>query len=437
MEEAVERAREGRKRKREAEGWVDLPPENGTWDIVRVQAPHSGATIIPSLRTKSISDIFLTIMDRTVLKACRDELEWDFLFQNCLISLSEVIQCFALDIFLRQGRFNPQLRGGKDVLLDVWNNHVRPAFPDCMGNQRFRNIRNNFYITSMVAKTVLTRRLRAQIAIGEFVTLDEKQKGFRGESYCIKKVLSKKNDPIGHWTTQACVQLHETSLPYIIGLFPFDHCMPLGDASITMLSIWDWLLDVVDYDSLSHKPVLCADSLYLDNAARTMLLDKGARFHCSVKTDRFGIISTHMKAAVKEMNTHVAMYNKATGEVATFVWSATKGVGKKMLMTNSLEKSGNKPHPARTPPGWTEYKFMFSSCDKFNKKIGHYDWPYRPSCWRLHLADIYFTHVVLNTLHLFREAHPVEQSDWHDTKLMMQLATELYGRAKKNEFSWV
>jgi hypothetical protein len=318
----------------------------------------------------------------------------------------------------------------------VWKEHVRPKFPDAMGVRRFRSIRNNFYITSKVAKKELTARFAAQVVIGEFVTMDEKQKGFRGQSHCIKKVLSKKNDPVGHWTTQACVQLHETSLPYIIGMFPFDHSKKMGDVSITMYSIWCWLLGVVKYDKLSHKPVLCADSLYLDNASRTKLLEMGARYHCSVKPDRFEIISKHMQAKVKEMDSYCAMFNENTGEVATYVWSSEKGVGKKLLVTSSLSKAATTRHPDRTPPGWTEYKYMFSACDKYNKKIGHYDWPYRPSCWQTHLGDIYMTHVVLNTIHIYRELHHEAQSEWHDTNLLCTLACELYERARKNEFKW-
>jgi hypothetical protein len=414
-----------------------LAPEEGTWDGVPVEAPHAGSTPAPVLRNKSISDIFLSIMDMSVLKACKNELDWDFRFMDCRVSLSDVIQCFALDIFLRAGRFPPSLSGTSHVLEDVWKNHVRPAFKDCMGVIRFRTIRNNFYITSTVAKSELTARFAALVRIGEFVTMDEKQKGFRGQSHCIKKVLSKKNDPVGHWTTQACVPLHETSLPYIIGLFPFDHCKKTGDASITMLSIWNWLLDLVKYDTMLHKPILCADSLYLDNAARTRLLKIGARYHCSVKPDRFQIISKHMKAKVQEMDSWVAMYNEPTGEVATYVWSSEKGVGKKMLITSALRKSAMTAHPVRTPPGWCEYKFMFSACDKYNKKIGHYDWPYRCSSWRTHLANIYMTHVVLNTVHLFRECHHGEQQDLHDTNLIKVLATQLYNRSRKNEFSWL
>jgi hypothetical protein len=305
-----------------------------------------------------------------------------------------------------------------------------------MGVRRFRAIRNNFYITSNVAKKELTARFAAQVVIGEFVTMDEKQKSFRGQSHCIKKVLSKKNDPIGHWTTQACVQLFETSLPYIIGLFPFDHSKKMGDASITMYSIWTWLLNVVKYDTLAYKPVLCTDSLYLDNASRTKLLEMGVKYHCSVKPDRFEIISKHMQAKVKEMDDWCTMFNDKTNEVATYVWSSEKGVGRKLLVTTALDRVAATPHPDRTPPGWTEYKYMFSSCDKYNKKIGHYDWPYRPSCWQLHLADIYMTHVVLNTIHLYRELHHDTQSDMHDTILLASLASQLFDRAQMNEFQW-
>jgi hypothetical protein len=80
---------------------------------------------------------------------------------------------------------------------------------------------------------------------------------------------------------------------------------------------------------------------------------------------------------------------------------------------------------------------MFSACDKFNKKIRDFDWPYRSSCWQLHLHEIYMTHAVINCLSLYREVHFEHQKNLSDCDLLRTLSRELYERAKKNEFSWV
>ena len=59
------------------------------------------------------------------------------------------------------------------------------------------------------------------VYLSDSVCLDKKMKKWCGRLPYIKKVLAKKNDPVGHWTSQLCCNLDSTNMPLIIGLYPF------------------------------------------------------------------------------------------------------------------------------------------------------------------------------------------------------------------------
>jgi hypothetical protein len=96
-----------------------------------------------------------------------------------------------------------------------------------MSYKRFSFLREATKITPNMAVTFMSRRWRSAVSqLGSFVCMDEKQKRFSGQSPCIMKVPNKKNDVIGHWTTQLCVFLNESSEPFVIGVYPFDDKLP-------------------------------------------------------------------------------------------------------------------------------------------------------------------------------------------------------------------
>lgn len=116
-----------------------------------------------------------------------------------------------------------------------------------MGEKKWKWIRNNFYITCKVARTKLSKHFLRHITFGEYITMDEKMKKWRGQSNCAKKVLSKKNDPIGHWITQACVPLNHSNKPYVFGLYPFSGSEAEGNKNQEKIKIWEWLVDLINY----------------------------------------------------------------------------------------------------------------------------------------------------------------------------------------------
>lgn len=86
---------------------------------------------------------------------------------------------------------------------------------DCLGICKMLHLRACFKISPTVARVHLSRSFRKVVYLGQFCCKDKKQKKWRGRLAHIKKVLEKKNDPVGHWTTQVCVNFAFTSQPFI------------------------------------------------------------------------------------------------------------------------------------------------------------------------------------------------------------------------------
>src|SRR5688500_12600803 len=82
----------------------------------------------------------------------------------------------------------------------------------------------------------------------------------------------------------------------------------------------------------------------------------------------FLLISKPLENKVKDMGKWAAMENTDAGGLVVFTWSGEKGIGKKFLLTNLLEKKPGK-QPSNHPPGWDAYKLMFDNCDKVNRKL--------------------------------------------------------------------
>ena len=178
-------------------------------------------------RHHSLSDVFLLLLTHPVLIECREELSW----HGTGISLAHVYKAMAVDILMRAERdMQPHLslRGhGRDTpkrkknpLQQVFKNLKQKYKLKGLGFNNWQRVRNGLFITRDVAKTILSQSFRAHVAMGEYVTMNEKLKKWRGESSSITKVPSKP-EPIGHWTTQLCVRLDSTGAPYCIGLYPY------------------------------------------------------------------------------------------------------------------------------------------------------------------------------------------------------------------------
>ncbi|KAL6073908.1 hypothetical protein QOT17_004603 [Balamuthia mandrillaris] len=299
----------------------------------------------------------------------------------------------------------------------------------CLGLHKWTWIRNNFFITTEVARTKLSKNLRKHIGFGEFVTMDEKQRKWRGASKCIKKVPAKKNDPIGHWITQACVSLQESSRSFIFGLYPFMGTSSEGKSVETKEKVWTWLIDLMQ--STTRYLIVCCDCFYLDNSAQALLNEQGVPFHCSVKAAWYKFASAHLGAKLDQMDTWAGMANKNTGEVAVMTWSSEKNVGKKLLLSTSLKKVPGKQRTTN-PPGWILYKTMFNACDLYNKDIGKFMWPYRLMWWELHFDDLFHVHVLLNTIAVWIELHK-GQKTCTKKELLIQLSEELFERAYNDD----
>lgn len=425
-----------RAKKRKELGWVDLECNNGQWTPITSKAPSAGASICSISKNASLMDIFLNFLPPKILVACRKNLggKTKLQFRNRCLSLAEVYEMLAIDIYFRAER--PVVEAGTEKsVLEVAFRKVREKWPDVMGVKKYQYIHNHLYITTDVARGKLSKNLRRYLTLGQFVSLDEKQKKWRGKSKCIKKCPNKKNDPIGHWNTQATALLHTSELPFVFGIYPFSGSRKLGDNHEQRCNeIWTWIRKLLNNKNGKRfsYPVVCSDTLYLDNQSRDDLRGAGVPFHCSIKPDRFRYITEHLKPKVKEMDSWAGMENEKTGEVAIYNWSSEEGVGKKFLLSSALKKDIRKSHPQDIPPGWYEYMFMFDGCDTFNRYISSYLSPYRNGRWQMHFHDLFLAHILLNTAHTWKELKNKSRSSIDRKTILLQLASALYKKAKSN-----
>jgi hypothetical protein len=421
------KTKKARVEQREKHGWVDTDPNSYKWVAKTIDKPTAGARLAKIKRTATITDVFFVLFPPSVLVEVRKEVGKEQLYYGGKkVPIVDIYKMYAVNLYLRAAA--PHLDKGThhNVFNEVYKvaiNHFDNT--GCLGVRKMLSLRSKFKISPTVARDKLSKAFRKATYLGQFVCMDEKQKKWRGRSPCIKKVLAKKNDPIGHWTTQVCVNLSSTSVPFIIGLYPLAGKLKNGAPLETRSEIWTWLVQLLEHqEKPKAMPVICADSYYLDNSARNMLIDKNVLYHCSVKKNWFLPVTKHLEAQVKEMGKWSAMENKNTGELAVLTWSSEKDIGKKFLLSNLLEKKTGKQQ-ADNPPGWDAYKLMFNGCDKYNIQISKFMWPYRLSHWTAHFDDIFQVHIALNTVAIWRELHPDE--DCGTTKsLLIKLATELH-----------
>ena len=80
-------------------------------------------------------------------------------------------------------------------------------------------------------------------------------------------------------------------------MYPFDKCATLGEKqSICEVSKWATEL----HNPAVPRSVLCADSYYLDNAARSHLMNEAQPFLCSIKSDGFKALTARLQEKVRQ-----------------------------------------------------------------------------------------------------------------------------------------
>ena len=220
MEQQEERDKNLCKCRRNEAGWEDIDPNEAKWLPIDLRAVTPGARLRKVSRKSRISDVYLSLLPPAVLNKSRNELgSHKIVYNHVPINLETIYEMYAISLRLRAELWKPQTYAGKNIIRTVYK-HVREVFPDAMGYNKFTWLRNNYFVTTEVARWQLSKIMRKHIAFGEFVAMDEKQKGWRGGSAHIKKIPSKNNNPIGHWNTQACVRL-DSGEPFVFGIYPF------------------------------------------------------------------------------------------------------------------------------------------------------------------------------------------------------------------------
>ena len=112
-----------------------------------------------------------------MISQCRNQIGSDkLIFEGHTITDRELYQAFAIEIYLRAGRYSFEKKMKKDVIPEVYKDRVRCKYPDAMGVNRFKKIKANFYIPCKVAKKRVSNNMCRLVEVGEWLAMDEKLK---------------------------------------------------------------------------------------------------------------------------------------------------------------------------------------------------------------------------------------------------------------------
>ena len=185
------------------------------------------------------------------------------------VPLADINKMYAINLHLRAAQ--PHVDKGKlqNVFCEVYKATTKHFnYSGCLGVNKVTFLRKTFKISPTVARDKLLKAFRSLVYLGNSVCLDDKMKKWRGRLPYIKKVLAKKNNPIGHWTTQICANLNSTNMPFIIGLYPFASKLDSHNPLENRQDIWKWVLHLLQLGNREKVlPAICTDSFYLDNTA--------------------------------------------------------------------------------------------------------------------------------------------------------------------------
>ena len=289
------------------------------------------------------------------------------------------------------------------------------------GFHRFKRLQELFMITTSFARRELSSHLASVVVTwGETVALDEKMRTWRGESPHYKTVLSKPESR-GHWTTQIVAMLQDVELPFCFGLYPFDSTVNLGETT-EMSEIWDWALGLIP---ALGGPCIVADSYYLTRAQLGILLTRGARFTCSITPKSFKEYHDLLKEDVKEVGSTAVAYKPSENLMVTMHWDRDSKVGKKMVITNSLKLSRSSTPEVGLQTAYWLYRDRFSYCDRFNRCLHNYKYPFRRSTWEKNFDSLFVSTLLINAYHSWIYCNPTANEGTTLLEFTHQLGLEL------------
>ena len=176
--------------------------------------------------------------------------------------------------------------------------------------------------------------------------------------------------------------------------------------------------------------IIVADSYYLDNPGRDMLVKNDIQFICAINIDRFAALKAVVAPLVTKPGEMAAIFNEELQEVFVHVWDQDVNVGKKYVLSNAFRME-KKRKPKCSRPVWDEYKVSFGLADHFNRELHDCTWPHRHGGGitfgeRTSIHDFWFSCILKNTQNVYFDLYPKFMQTYDFQEFCLELADEIY-----------
>jgi hypothetical protein len=301
----------------------------------------------------------------------------------------ELLHYFALRTFMH---------GTSKKTLKVTIPRLRKEFGAMnMCQSKFIRIQRVWLCPQAVA--VLSVASEGVIRGTEVITIDEKLKGYTGETPYLRYVPNK--DPCnGHWITGTTVKGPSTGLPFLVNCFPVQQ-----KSGPTMLDFYKVGLDWVSAADRG-KTVVVTDSYYMDGSSRTWLRDQGSMYLAAINPTRFKEVWAPLKMKVKKQGQVSVAWNNRTGEAAVHCWTFENR--NTFLPTNAFQYEKGK-EKITSDVFDVAYRHTFNTADRLNHFLHDKDYPFRREGWNFNFDDFLFTALLWNVYVLYHEVNQLAQ----------------------------
>jgi hypothetical protein len=211
--------------------------------------------IITIARKPSKADIFLQLCPTTAIVTIIRKANHTEQKGTHDMTVKEILLYWAVRIYIHASDKNK-----------LCENFPLPAamFPKPMSHIRYKRLQRAWITPEAVQ--ILNRAAAELVIFPEVITIDEKLRGYRGETPYRRHVPNK--DPNnGHWITEATIKGSFTGLPYLVNAFPVQQ-----NEGPTMLDFYQHTLRDVP-ERKRHYVVVVSDAYYLDDKSRCCLFD--------------------------------------------------------------------------------------------------------------------------------------------------------------------
>ena len=276
----------------------------------------------------------------------------------------EVFQYLSCRILV-QGRQKDMGRNTEESLMNAKKELESKNDQFLMGKKKMIGVHRCFFVRigSDEESTISDNLTGSVRVLGGYLCCDEKLYYFTGDSYLIRKVLTKPGR-IGIWFYQSAIQL-ANGLPFLVSTSA--HSSPTTTAKI----ISEW----IKIANSKGRAVAVMDQYYMSREARQLVVKMNANVVAGLNRDRFRNWAQIMESNVKTRGRSRHMHNPNTGESLVSHFPSDMSKPRQLVYSTafSIEK---KRSLAGSIPIYDTYNVCFSTCDHFNQVLHKKGWPF-------------------------------------------------------------